>query len=156
MADIITGTDLYAGWYKLLVPEIRIVLGDLFLKPELLIPMLYTKLGGESVSFDNQLSVPMLFLDKPVLVLNPDKTINANIVAENQLPQLVPLSYINRFSGIGEHESRCYIPAEYITAIIPVHSKCPLAKILHDLTNESPIQIAQPGQVNKIIDFSKK
>jgi hypothetical protein len=72
------------------------------------------------------------------------------------LPQLVPLNYINRFNGIGEHESRCYIPAEYVTAIIPVHNKCPLAKILYDLTNEGHIQIAQPGQMNKIVDFSKK
>jgi hypothetical protein len=79
MAELITGTDLYDGWFKLLIPEIKVVLGDLFLNPGLLIPMLYTKLGGESVAFDSQLSIPMLFLDKPVLVLNPDRTMNLKL-----------------------------------------------------------------------------
>ena len=162
MPEII-GTDLYEGWYKLLVPDIINVLGDLFLKPELLISILYTKLGTEPAAFDTQLTLPMLCLDKPVLVLLADKKIVLPIQPDDidvkttteptQLPQLLPLHYINRFNNISEHESRCYISAGCVTAIIPVNSKCPLAKTLYDLTTESNIVVAQPGQISKILNL---
>lgn len=148
------------GWFKLMVPAIEEVLGDIVIGQQLkLLPFLYAKLDPEQVAFDIALSQPMFALDKVALVQIDQKRLEQIRAEQGQgrktepkkpTPiQVVGLSVIS-----SEQEGRCYLSVGLVSCIIPVRPEHPLVNALVVATSESQIIAPTAQEASKILNMS--
>jgi len=131
------GDEERQGWFKLVIPAIEDVFGQMLIKfnpqqPEL-VPFIYCRLDSEEVAFDDKLSQPMLALDKVCLV----QVDAAKRTVSNS--KVVPVTVIGLSIVSSEHEGRCYIPAALVSCIIPVKPDHAMINALLTTTSESQL-----------------
>ena len=142
---IVSTNEDAVGWFKLCIPEMEEILGGLVPNPAIrLLTFLYCKLGGE-VAFDDKLSVPFLTLEKVLFASQETKK-----GPSSAMVLLVPLKGISP-----EHEDRCYIPASFVSCIIPLNPKSSIINTLVNITNESHLVMPTADEMGKILHPSK-
>ena len=145
---IIPESEERRGWFKLMIPAITEVFGDIVIGQKMsLLPFVYAKLDPDQVAFNIDLSLPMYALDKVALVQmdksrkpDPGKPVPVNLVG---------LAVIS-----SEQEGRCYMSTGLVTCIIPVKSGHPLVNTLILATTESQLVMPTLQESAKILDMS--
>lgn len=155
--EITSDTDPRHGWFKLLIPRIKTVFSGLFWDPRMQIieplPFIYGRLDPEQVSFDCMLSIPMLAIDRVVLVKVDDRpevqqAAEAAALAESAEPSEIglPIQMMPLKMTAMDQVNRCYIPVKYVTCIIPLDTRHSIVAALVQITSESGLIIPQgPG-----------
>ncbi len=149
-------TDPRTGWYKLFIPELREVLGGLFIDPQIgstfdPFPFIYGRIDADQVAFDIGLDAPLYAVDSVVL-LGKDpgdegrtEVLSGPEVAPGQevLALKVQLRPLSMFAD--ENTNRCYLPTDCVTCILPVKAKHPIINILVKMTTQSDLVLPPVG-----------
>lgn len=149
--EVTSDTDPRRGWFKLLIPDIKVVFGGLFWSEQMrqieLLPFMYGRLDPDQVSFDCELSVPFLAVDRVVLTKVDDRPEMQRPEEERAEGEIgLPIQMIPLKMTAMDQVNRCYIPAEYVTCIIPLDVSHPIIMSLTQITSESGLIIPQgPG-----------
>lgn len=169
--EVKSDTDPRHAWFKFLIPEIETVFGGLFwnekmqqIKP---LPFMYGRLDPEQVSFDCELAIPFLAIDRAVLVKFDDRPEVQRPEEEREEGEIgLPIQMIPLRMTAMDQVNRCYIPAEYVTCIIPLDTRHPIVAALVQITSESGLIIPQGpgvtglrvagpgGEPSKIVDLT--
>lgn len=163
MQGVKSDTDPRQGWFKLLIPDIKEVFSGLFWNERLKVeplPFMYGRLDPDQTAFDCALSVPFLAVDRACLVQVDSRPETQQPAGPDQVAfqlQMIPLKMLAL-----DQESRCYIPTDVVTCIIPLDTRHPMVAALVQITSESGLIIPSgPGMSDaplvgqqRIVDMS--